>query len=133
MRLFRILRIFIRGKSGIGLIETAVALAVLGTIAVVFISGLIITTQASFKSDQQTTAESIARMQMEWVQNTDYTENATGYSPAPLADIDDYDDYSVNIIASPLNDPDDGIQKITITVSRSSEQITSLESYKVDR
>lgn len=133
MRVFGIIRSFIRGKSGMSLIETVVALAVLGTIVIVFLSGLIITTQASFNGDEQTTAESIARTQMEWVQSAAYTDNITGYSPAALPAGEDYSDYSVAISAVPLNDPDDGIQKITVVVSRFGNELISLEAYKVDR
>jgi hypothetical protein len=37
------------------------------------------------------------------------------------------------ITAEPLHTPDDGIQKITITIKRDDEVITRLEGYKVDR
>ena len=133
MRLFGIYRVFICRESGISLLETMIALAILGIIAVTFLNGLVITSKAAFTIDEQATAESLARSQMEWTQNTDYTDNATGYSPASIPGSKDYINYSANITAEPLNNPDDGIQKITVTVSRSGEQVITLETYKVDR
>ncbi|GAG72481.1 unnamed protein product, partial [marine sediment metagenome] len=73
--------LFARRERGTTLIETAVALAVLGAIAVTFLSGLATTTKVVGLTDEQTTAESLAQSQMEWVKNAGYSYNATGYSP----------------------------------------------------
>ena len=50
-----------------------------------------------------------------------------------IPDSRDYIDYAVNVTAESLNNPDDGIQKVTVIVGRSGEQVFVLESYKVDR
>ena len=133
MRFFSIFKVFIRRESGVTLLETVVALAILGTIGVTFLGGLVTTSKASFSVDERTTAQSLAQSQMEWAQSANYTDNATQYSPAPLPTGTDYLNYSVNITAEPLHPGDDGIQKITVTVNRSDEQVFTLESYKVDR
>jgi len=133
MLLLRKFRVPFYCESGVSLIETAVALAVLGTIVLTFLSGLILTTEAAFTTDEQTTAESLARSQMEWAISTNYTDEATEYTAATILDSGDYADYSANISAEPLNTPDDGIQKITVTITRSGEEVISLEGYKVDR
>lgn len=131
MRLFSILRVFICRESGTTLLETVVALAVLGIIAVTFLSGLVTSSKATFIVDERATAESLARSQMEWVQSASY--NITGYYPAPIPSGTDYINYSANITAESLHDPDDGIQKITVTIMRSGEPVFKLEGYKVDR
>ena len=131
MRHFNIHRSFISNEPGFSLIETTVALAVLGIIVVTFLTGVMISTKAAFTNDEMATAESLARGQMEWIKHTSY--NTTGYLPAAIPGGKDYINYSVNIAADPLNNPDDGIQKITVTVNRSGEQLVTLESYKVDR
>ena len=113
--------------------ETALVLAVVGTVAVIFLSGLATTSKAAFATDEQATAESLAQSQMEWVQNADYVYGATQYSSAPLPGGKDYMNYSATIAAESLHDPDDGIQKITVTVKRSGEGVLKLEGYKVDR
>ncbi len=133
MRLFSVLRIFTRRESGITLIETVVALAILGTIAVIFLSGLTTTSKAAFIFDEQATAESLARSQMEWAQNADYVYDTTEYSPTAIPNSKDYLNYSATIAAESLNNPDDGIQKITVTVTRFGETTTKLQGYKVDR
>ena len=128
------MRIFTcRCESGATLLETVVALAILGTIAVIFLSGLTTTSKAAFIFDEQATAESLARSQMEWAQNADYVYDATQYSPTPIPSGKDYINYSATITAEPLHNPDDGIQKITVTVKRSGETVTKLQGYKVDR
>ena len=133
MQLVRTLKMFARRESGYTLLETVVALAILGIIAVAFLYGLTTTSRTVSIADEQATAESLARSQMEWVKNTSYSYNATGYSVAPVPSAKDYLDYSANITAEPLHDPDDGIQKITVTVARTGEIVFQLEGYKVDR
>ncbi len=90
MRLLRILRIFTSHESGATLIEAVVALAILGTIGVTFLSGLATTSKAAFIADEQATAESLAQSQMEWVKNAGYSYNATAYSSAPIPSSKDY-------------------------------------------
>ena len=111
-----------RGKAGATLLETVVALAILGTIAVVFLGGMIGTTKAASLSDEQTTAESLAQSQMEWTQNATYAYGATQYSTGPLSSGRDYIAYSANITVQPLNNPDNGIQKITVAIQHSERQ-----------
>ncbi len=119
-----------RRESGATLLEAIVALAILATIVVVFLGGLIGTTKAASLTDERTTAESLAQSQMEWVLNSNY---ASQYSPATLPSGSDYINYTVNITATSLHSPDDGIQKITVTVQRSGKEITRLEGYKASR
>ena len=128
MRLFSMFRVFTCRESGVTLLETVVALAILGTIAVTFLSGLVTTSKAAFTIDERATAESLAQSQMEWAANASY--NAAGYDPAPIPSGKDYIGYSANITAELL---DTGIQKITVTVNRTGEQVFILESYKVYR
>lgn len=133
MRLSRKLSTRTRRESGMTLLETIVALAILGTIAVIFLGGIIGTTKAASLTDEQTTAESLAQSQMEWAQNATYIPGTTQYTPAALPDNEGYINYSANITAASLNNPDDGIQKIIVTIQRSGKSVVKLEGYKVDR
>ena len=136
MRLLGTIKTFrtrIGSETGTTLIETLIALAILGAVAVTFLSGLATTSAATIIADKLSIARSLARGQIEWVKNADYVYEATQYSPAPIPDNEDYTNYSVVITAEPLNAPDDGIQKITITAKRAGEEVIKLEGYKVDR
>ncbi len=127
------LRKFAGSESGVTLIETLVALAVLGAVVVTFLSGLATTSKASIVADEQTTAESLARSQMEWAKEATYVSGATQYSAAPITGSNDYIGYSAAIVAAPLRTPDDGIQKITVTVKHFAKEVVKLEDYKVNR
>ena len=141
--LFRVAKKLKGNETGLGLIETLVALAILGSIAVVFLSGLATTAKATLIADKRATAESITRSEMEYVKSQDYviapwlyelpttppTWDASHTLPAS------YNGYTVNVTAELLDghEPDDGIQKITVTVNRGSKLVLTVEDYKVDR
>lgn len=117
-------------QKGMTLIETIVAVAIIGAVCVVFLSGLAVSSKGTFKIDEQATAESVARSQMEWVQGLRYEDNTTQYSPANLDAFNDYEGYTANITAEPLHSPEDGIQKITITIVHNGNSVMSIEGYK---
>ena len=123
VRLFRFTRKLRGNETGVTFIETLVALALLGLIAVAFVSGVATVSKAVFIADERTTAESLARSEMEYVKSQGY---ATSYTPA------EYDGYTVEIDAVPL-DGRDGIQRIKVTVSRGGEEVLAVVGYKVDR
>ena len=124
---------FLRGQTGISLLETLIAVAILGIIGASFLNGLTTASRASFTNDERTTAESLARTQMEWVKNITYVGDATEYPPAEMPSVSDYINYSVAITAEPLHNPDEGIQKITVTIKHNDRTIIQLESYKRER
>ena len=101
------------------------ALAILGLIAVAFLSGLSTASKAVFIADERATAENLAQSQMEYVKNQDY---AASYAPAPIPG--EYDGYSVMIDVDPLRDGN--VQKITVTIEHTNnKEVTTLEDYKV--
>ncbi len=120
-------------EKGFAFIETVVALAILGIIAVAFLSGLATSTKVTVIANDKITAISLAQTQIEWVKKADYIYDATGYSAAPIPSSQDYTGYSVQIDSTPLNSPDDGIQKITVTVKHWDEDALQLDVYKVDK
>ena len=132
MQRSKILSICNGRESGVSLLETGVARAILGAVAVSFLNGLATTSRASYIADERATAESLAQSQLEWAKDTEYVYEATSYSPRPIPGGKDYINYSANITAQPLRNPDDGIQKITVIIKRSDEAVIRLEGYKVD-
>ncbi len=122
-----------RTERGFALVESLAALALVGTIVIGYLSGLASSERAAAIVDEQSTAESMARTQMEWVKKAAYSPSATTYSPAAISSFSDYTGYSVNITAAALNTPDDGIQKITVAIRHVGRNILTLEGYKVNR
>jgi len=136
-RLFRVAKKLRGNESGVTLLETLVALAVLGLVAVAFLNGLTTAAQATIIADKQATAESLARSQMEYIKTLPYDDYATEYPLAPIPDEYEDEGYSATIVVEPLPDPNDGtldgIQKITVTVKRNNKEVLTVEDYKVDR
>lgn len=135
MRLFTTGKKFntLRGKeAGVSLIETLIALALLGIIAATFLSGLTTAAKATFIADERATAESLARSQMEYVKSLDYQYAASEYPVDPELTIPEGWVVPPPVV-EPLHDTDDGIQKITVTVKRNDKPVLTVENYKVDR
>ncbi len=152
----------LRKQRGFTLIEVLIALALLGLIAIAFLGALAAASEAIIISDERTTAESLARSQMEYAKNQDYSDNQWSYevtdsSRAVLAgapswwDDDNppllssnYAGYSVEVKAEDFDADDDGglevpgedegIRKITVTISHLAKpEVIILEDYKVNR
>ena len=133
MRFWQIIKKLTRRETGISLIETVIAVVILGAVSVSFLNGLTTASRTTFITDEHSTAENIARTQLEWAKQVGYSDNATAYAPAPMPAGKDYTNYSAVITTEALNNPDDGIQKITVNVQRSGKDIFTLKGYKVDR
>ena len=139
----------IKNERGFSLIEVIIALALLGIIAVAFLTALSTASKALFIADERTTAESLARSQMEYVKSQGYID----YSADPHGVYDEItpsdSNYSIDFTAVPF-DPitgvpytpdeegifngDEGIQKITVTIEHpDGDEVITLEGYKVDR
>lgn len=73
----------IKSEKGMSLIEVLIALAILGLVAAAFLSGLTTASKALIIADERTTAESLARTQMESVKQQPY-EFADDYNPEDL-------------------------------------------------
>jgi prepilin-type N-terminal cleavage/methylation domain-containing protein len=133
-------------EKGFSLIEVIVALALLGMVAVSFLGALAGGSNAIFIADERATGESLARTEMEYIRNQDYSPAPWAYelpSGAPPADPptwwdpanphtlpQGYDNYAANINAEPLHDTDDGIQEITVVIKHLGKEIFILEGYR---
>jgi len=69
-----------QGQRGITLIETLVGLALLGIIAVAFLSGLFTITKAVSLSQESVSVDSLIKSQIEYIRVQDYVA-AADYSP----------------------------------------------------
>ena len=125
------------GSRGFSMIEVVIAIALLGMIAVAVLSALSTASMALIIADERATVESLARSQMEYVKNSDYDDVLESGHPQYDPDLGAVPDgYDIDIEAVRLDpegdgtDDDDGIQKITVTVSRDGEVKATLEDYK---
>ena len=139
----------IKNEKGMSLIEVLIALAILGIVAAAFLSGMATASRALIIADERTTAESLARTEMEYVKNCKYTDlppTPWSYelpSGSPVWDIEHilpagYDEYSLAVDGSALDADNDGnndadIQKITVTVDHQNKEVITLVGYKVNR
>jgi len=118
----------VTGQKGTTLIEVLIAIAILGMIAVPFLTALSTSSRALIIADERTTAESLVRSQMEYVKSQEYDANGTY---AEIADADIPVGYDVYLNVTKLMP---GLQEITVTVERDNDKLVlTTSTYKVDR
>ena len=117
-----------KGEKGTTLLETVVALALLGIIGVNFLGATATTSSSRLAADEHTTARIIAESQIESVRQQDYSSSG-GYTID--AEPAEYPGYSVAANITTLYNVN--IQRVELTVSHHGRDIITLESYKVNR
>jgi len=124
------------GESGVTLIEILISLAIMGMILFTFVDSLGTAARASFIIDERSTANSLAKRQMEYIKDQEYD----GVNNPPQYDVLTSlpSSYSINVSSTRIDSEgdgpdDDGIQKIVVTVSHADKIVITLEDYKVDR
>ena len=122
----------LNSQRGIALLETVMALAILGLVAVAFLSGLATTINATLTTEEQATAESLVRSEMEYVKNCAYQYDAVEYPVDPTLTIPGRWTVLPPTVGT-VHATDDGIQEITVTAEHDGETILSVTMYKVDR
>ena len=145
------LKKILKNKKGMNLIEVLVALALLGIIAVGFLSAISTAAKASFLSERQAIAENLARSQLENAKEQPYQAAETPDSEVEYGAItEDYSNFSIwsvnraggvveqiigvpwDTAANTASTDDNDIQKIKIVIKHQDEEIYSLEGYKID-
>ena len=117
-----------RGEKGVTLVESIVAIAILGggvlTLVLTMSGGAL----AVRENDQQAITQGLARTQLEYVKNYAYAPGAATY---PAVSVPDGYGISVGVTAVPGGSAD--IQKITANITRDGAVIMTAEDYKVNR
>ena len=78
-----------KDDKGFAFIETIVAIALLGVVAVIFLGGIGTATSATVVADEQATAESLARSEIEYIKSCAYQYFTAEYPIDPVLDIPD--------------------------------------------
>jgi len=121
-----------KSESGSSLMETLVALAIVGIVAVIFLSGITTTTKANSIGDKKATAESLVFGEIEYVKNYAYQYDAADYPVDPALTIPEGWVVPLPVVAL-VHATDDGVQKVTVTAQYDGESVLSVDVYKVDR
>jgi type II secretory pathway pseudopilin PulG len=118
----------LNSQKGIGLVETLVAVAILGTAVVAFIVALSAGSLTVNEQNKETVAQGLAQTQMEYTKHEIYNPGAATY---PVLAVPDTYSVSVGVLAVP--GANTNIQKITVTVLKDGANIFSISDYKVKR
>jgi type II secretory pathway pseudopilin PulG len=117
-----------RGEQGVTLVESLVAIGILGGGVMTLILAMSSGALAIQENDQQAVAQSLARTQIEYTKNYTYDADAVTY---PAVNAPDGYDISVEVAAVPGGGED--IQKITASIMCGGAVILTAEDYKVNR
>jgi Tfp pilus assembly protein PilV len=112
---------------GVGLVETLIAVAIVTIAITAFLAVLSTGSMAVQKSDGRTTAENLARTQMEYTKGLAYLT-----APASYATIAAPSGYSISADAASISGRAADIQRITVTVTYGGNTFT-MEGFKTDR
>jgi len=144
------------GERGLTMIEVLVAVALLATIGVAFISALTTSTNATTLVEKKVDVDQLARTQLEYIKGLPYIaedvyadgvyvsdpDNPTEMIPLFYKTIDDPTlsnpvelpaNYTI-LISDPVTvDGDEDIQKIAATIQKDGADLLTLDGYKVNR
>ena len=123
----------INGEKGFSIVETLIAIALLGITAAAFCGAVSTSYRAMFIADERQTAMNLAGHQMEYVKNLGYS---TTYNPAPISS--EYDGYTAAINTDSITSRDENIQKISVIISHNGVPVlmsadSTLEDFKAIR
>ena len=135
-----------KNEKGFTLLETLVALALMGIIAAGVITGLATTFKAGWISQERVVAENLAKSQWEHIRAQDYIptavynpdDPANSYELITLSDDLVTKEYAIEIeppqtITNPSDDYGVELQRLSIVIKRDSKLLLTLSDYRAGR
>ncbi|MBI2858170.1 MAG: hypothetical protein HYX90_03735 [Chloroflexi bacterium] len=128
-------------RAGMALIETLLAIAILGVTSVAFLGAVGTAEKAAQTSDEHVAAESLARQQLEYLKDSSYINYSVFGHPTYSA-IAMPGSYAMSVTAVPINPStllalpegqDQGLQDLVVAVARNGRTVFTLHTYKVAR
>jgi Tfp pilus assembly protein PilV len=120
----KIRKAFQGSSRGFTMIEALIAFTLFSIIVIAFLSAISTASTALITADEQATAESLARSQMEYIKNL---PKSSSYEPSIPPEYEQAG-YSATIDPVLLKV---GLQEITISIYRHGEEVVTLVGYKV--
>ncbi len=121
-------RVVAGGQAGVGLVETLVAVAILGVTLVTLLAAISTGSIGVATTEERVTAENLARSQLEYAKSQSYLT-----APASYATVTPPVGYTVSAEATSIPEGDSSVQMITVAVTRDGDTLLTVEDYKVDR
>lgn len=115
-------------EKGLTLVESLVAVAILGVTVVTFVAALATGSIAVREGGQEVVSQSLARNQLEYIKGYPYDP-----VPANYPTVNAPEGYNISVNVTSIPDTDTDIQKITVTISRDGEDVLTVEDYKENR
>jgi type II secretory pathway pseudopilin PulG len=112
-------------EKGNSLIEIIISLALLGTVSVLFLGGVINSTNARVSIDARSSSKILAEGIIDTVKKMNFDASYNVTIPQ------EFSTYSANLTVTSMSNGN--IQKLTVVISHLNKQVLTLEDYKVNR
>lgn len=116
-------------QAGFGLVESLLAVAILGSTVFMLLGGLSTGAVSVGILQEDIVAENLGRTQLEYTKSLPFNDAPFSYQSVEIVP----EGYSVTTEATPVSNRDANIQRLIITVYHGDRSVYVLEGFKVNR